>query len=80
MKYPMKKSEEQYFKRRKSKYLMYVIYITLGTVSLSVHVIIKDSTKVQEIKDMIKSVLKRDFNIIHTIIEVDRSLEAFGDI
>ena len=57
-----------------------MIYITLGTVSLSVHVIIKDSTKVQEIKDMIKSVLKRDFNIIHTTIEVDRSLEAFGDI
>jgi len=59
---------------------LHIWSITSGTVSLSMHVIIQDITKAQEIKDMIKSILKRDFNITHTTIEVDKSLESFGDI
>ena len=59
---------------------LHIWSITSGTVSLSTHVTIRDITKTQEIKDMIKSVLKRDFNITHTTIEVDKSHESFADI
>ncbi|HZD34303.1 MAG TPA: cation diffusion facilitator family transporter [Nitrososphaeraceae archaeon] len=59
---------------------LHIWSITSGTVSLSTHVTIRDITKAQEIKDTIKSVLKRDFNITHTTIEVDKSHESFADI
>lgn len=59
---------------------LHIWSITSGTVSLSAHIIIHDITKAQEIKDTVKSVLERDFNITHTTIEVDKSHESFPDI